>query len=258
MKLSKQIIRRLAAPACLAALMLGTVAAWSQMPGGDKSTTGMTSAMIKFFGANTNFIAKADLRVLDKNQQETTSMPIGLQLLGNRMRMDVDMTEVKSKDISPEFAATMKSMGMDQMTTILLPDKQTVVSIYPSLKSYAETPMSKDEVDAAAVTYTIEKTKLGKETIDGHACEKNNITLTDPKGNKQHAIVWNATDMKDFPLQMQIPGDDVTVIMKFKDVKIGKPDAGHFAAPEGLTKFENISALISDAATKRMSVNGPK
>jgi len=258
MKLLNPIVRRLAAPACLAALMFGAGAAWSQIPGSDKSTTGMTSAMIKFFGAHTNFIAKADLRVLDKNQQETTLMPIGFQLLGNRMRMDVDMAEVKSKDISPEFAATMKSMGMDQMTTIMLPDKQTVISIYPSLKSYAETPMSKDESDAANVTYTVEKTRVGKETIDGHACEKSNITLTDPKGNKQRAVVWNATDMKDFPLQMQIPGDDVTVIMKFKDIKIGKPDASHFAAPEGLTKFENISALISDAATKRMSVNGPK
>jgi hypothetical protein len=258
MKILNSFVRRLAAPLCFAALLIGTNAAWPQIPGSDKSSGGMNTAMIKFFGANTNFISKADLRVLDKNQQETTSMPIGFQMLGNRMRMDVNMSEVKSRDISPEFAATMKSMGMDQMVTIWLPDKKTVISIYPNLKSYAETPMSKDEVDTAAIAYQTEKTRAGRETIDGHACEKNNVTLTDPKGNQQHAVVWNATDLKDFPIQIQMPGDDVTVVLKFKDVKIGKPDASHFDAPEGLKKFDNISALISDATVKRMSANGPK
>ena len=239
--------------ACLAALLLGCSAALAQIPGGDKNAAGMNAAMVRLFGSNTNFISKAEVRVLDKNQQETTSMPMGFEMLGGKVRVDINMSQVKSKEMSPDFVANMKQMGMDQMTTILLPDKKVVLSIYPGLKAYAATPMAKDEIDAATQTYKIEKTRLGKETIDGRACEKNNVTLTDGKGEKQHAIIWNAADLKDFPVQMQIAADDSTLIMKFKDIKLGRPDASHFDAPAGLTKYDSVNALISEAITKKMN-----
>ncbi len=185
-------------------------------------------------------------------------MVMGFEMLAGKMRVDINMAEVKSKEMSPELAAMMKQMGMDQMTTILLPDKKTVLSIYPGLKSYAETPMDKSEAEAASMEYKMEKTRLAKETIDGHPCEKNNVTLTNPKGEKQHATVWNATDLKDFPVQMQIPADDSTLIMKFKDVKIGRPELSHFEAPAGLTKYDDLSTLMSDAVAKKMGAGTAK
>jgi hypothetical protein len=258
MKHFNAVFLRHAVAPCVAAFALLTGAASAQIPSADKSTTGMNSAMIKFFGENTNFICKADARLLDKKNQETTDMPMGFQMLGDKMRMDINMAKVKSKDMSPQFAAMMHSMGMDEMITILLPQKQTVLSIYPGLKSYAESPMTKDEIDATAYTYTVDKKRLGKETIDGHPCEKNDIILTDSRGAKQHAILWNASDMNNFPVQMQIPAPDSTLVMRFTDVKLGRPDESHFQAPEGMTKFESIVSLISDAAAKRTGEQVPK
>jgi hypothetical protein len=252
-------LNRFSVGAGLIGLLAAAPVAFAQAPAaGGSGAPGMNAAMIRFFGSNTNFISKAEVRVVDKNQKETTAMTMGFQMLAGKMRVDINMAEVKSKEMSPEFAATMKQMGMDQMSTIMLPEQKQIITIYPGLKSYAIVPMPKDEADAAAMTYKMEKSRAGKETIDGHACEKNNVTLTDSKGGKQHAIVWNATDLKDFPVQMQIPDEDSTLTMKFKDVKLGRPETSQFEAPAGLTKYDDISTLMSDAVAKKMGFGASK
>lgn len=240
------------------AVVLGVLshcAAFAQTAG-DKSTPGLNSAMPKLFGSNTNFIARVETHVYDKNHQETTTMPMGFEMLGDRIRVDINMTQVKSREMSPDFANTMKQMGMDQMTTILLPAKKVVLTIYPGLKSYAQTPMDKEEIDAANKDYGVKKKRLGKETIDGHACEKEEVTLTDDKGNEQHATVWEAEDMNKFPVQMELKQDNASVIMNYKDVKLGRPSESHFEAPTGMAKFDSVSALMSDMITKRMNAAG--
>jgi hypothetical protein len=114
--------------------------------------------------------------------------------------------------------------------------------------------MPKEELAAYDKIYNVEKTKLGKETFEGHACEKNKITLTDEKGVKHLATVWNATDLKDFPVQIRMTEhesavqQDSTLIMKFRDVKLVKPDASRFESPAGVTKYKSTEALMEAAA----------
>lgn len=253
------LISSAAARTGLAILILSAAsAALAQMPGADKSAGGMNPSMTRFFGTNTNFIAKAEVRVLDKQQHETTAMTMGFEMLGSKIRVDINMAEVKSKEMSPEFAATMKQIGMDQMTTIELPEKKSIITIYPGLKSYTESPMPKDEVEGAFKTYKTDKKRLAKETIDGHPCEKNDMTFVDDKGAQEHVTLWNATDMKNFPLQLQMTVDDSSMVMKFKDVKLGRPDPANFEAPPGLTLYDDLNSLMTNAVNKRMGAASTK
>ena len=253
MKLSDYLKFRPVATVCLAVLFFSQLAVLAQGAGDSKGTPGMNAAMSKWFGGNTNFIAKVEAHVLDKNQQETTTMPMSFEMLGNRIRVDINWGQIKSRELSPEYVTTMKQVGLDQMVNVLLPDKKLILTIYPSLKSYAQTAMPKEDVESAEKDYKIDKAHVGKETIDGHPCQKNDVTLTDDKGGKQRATLWNATDMKDFPIQMQLTEDENTVILKFKDVKLGRPDSAHFEAPAGMAKFDSVNALMSDAITKKMN-----
>jgi len=244
---------------CLAAFLLNSNSAVGQIPSGGKGLTGLNLAVfIKLFGSNTNFIARVESRVLDKNQHETTSMPMNFEMLAGSIRLDINMADVKSTEMSPEFAASMKQMGMDQMSIILLTEQKATMSIYPGLKSYAESPMSKEEIEAFAMQYKIEKSRISKETLDGHACDKDNVTITDSKGGKDHLIAWYVGDQKDYLFQIQIPVDDSTMIMKFKDVKLGRPETSRFQPPPGMAKYDNVNALISDAVTKKMNLGAPK
>lgn len=233
--------------AAAVALIFGSCATFAQMPG--SGTSMMNSGMLKLFGPHTAFACKTEIHVLDASQKETVVVPFGFTVWDAKMRMDIDMTQVKGSDIPPAMPTTLKELGMDQAVIIQRPDKKLVLNIYPRAKSYAETPMSKDEIAASEKTYTLEKAKIGKETVENHSCEKNNVTLTDEKGEKHVATVWNATDLKDFPVQIQMTEQGTTLLMKFRDVKLGKADASKFEAPGGLTKYKTAEALM-DAATK--------
>jgi len=45
------------------------------------------------------------------------------------------------------------------------------------------------------------------------------------------AVVWNATDLKDFPIQIEMKEKDRTVLMHFTNVRFDKPDAKQFDVP---------------------------
>ena len=235
----------------LGVLLAGPRAAFGQAPGQLGGANTMNAAMLKLFGSNTAFTAKADVHVVDKAKQQT-DMPMMFALLDGKSRMEVDLGQVKSTVAVPALIPTLKQVGMDQMVLISRPDKKIILNIYPRAKAYAEIAMSKDETAAADKTYKLEKTPQGKETIDGHACQKNKVTLTDDKGETVEAVVWNATDLKDFPIQMQMDVDGGTVQMKFKDVKLAKPDAKQFEAPAGMTRYDSAEAIL-DALTKTQS-----
>jgi hypothetical protein len=231
----------------VAAWLLAPVLASAQMPGANGST--MNTAMLKMFGTHTAFSCKAEFHVVDSTPKGANIFPFGFSVDDGKMRMDIDLAEMKSPDIPPAMVPQLKQLGMDQSVIIQRPDKKIVISIYPRAKAYCEKAMSKDEIAASEKTYTIGKEKAGKEDFEGHACEKDKVTLTDGKGVKHYAIVWYATDLKDFPVQIQMTEQDQTVVMKFRDVKLSRPDHSRFEAPSGLTKYKSEDALM-EAATK--------
>jgi len=238
-----------ALPVLLATMALAGGVARGQMPG-TANTSAMNAAMIKLFGNNTGFSSRSEFRVLDKSKKETTTAVMNYALLDNKTRMEIDLSQVKSADMPPALVPTMKLLGMDQTVVISRPDKKTVLSIFPRAKACVEVAMSKDEAMAAEKTYAITKTPLGKETVEGHACEKDKVTLTGDKGDKLETTVWYAADLNNFPVKIEMPAEEGTlVIMTFKDVKLARPDAKQFEAPAGLTRYTSGEALV-EAMTK--------
>jgi hypothetical protein len=241
----------------LAAVIFLAVKAASQsmVPG---SGAGMNSALLKLFGNNAAFTARAELRVLDnKAKKETTFMPMKFAMLDGKVRVDMDTTQIKSQEIPPEAMADIKKMGMDSVIAIKRPDKKTSLFLYPSLQACVETAMSKDEIADTARNYKVEKTKLGRETVEGRACDKNKVVLTSDQGQKVEATVWNAPDLKDFPVKIQMADPENTIVFTFKDVKPGRPDPGQFEAPEKYTKYDNAQRLMM-AAMARVTNNAGK
>ena len=191
----------------------------------------MNAVILRLFGSNTNFIAKLEIRVLDKSQKETGSIPVGFERLGDKVRYDVNMSLVKSREISPEFAATMKQMGMDQLVAIRLPEKKAILSIYPGLKAYAETrrwtrtifrPLTNNRFNV------IDKRNWAMKRSTAIRATKTRSLVTEANGRKDRAIVWNAKSRPEgfsHP-QMQISdGRDPTLMLSsFRDVKLGRPE----------------------------------
>jgi hypothetical protein len=214
--------------------------------------TGINATMLKMFGDTKTFTAQANARLLDGNQKEISAIPMTMSMRDNKLRTEMDMSQVKGGSIPPEAAGMLKQVGMDRMVTLVRPDKKATIMLYPGLQSYAEVPFTEEEASEAKV----ESTALGTETIDGHPCRKTKLTSSDAKGGKQEAIVWQATDLKNFPIQMQMAQRGNTLLVKFQSPKLEAPDASLFEVPTGYTKYPSLQALMQAAMMKMLG--GPE
>jgi hypothetical protein len=245
---------RLPGAVLIALLLAGVGPLFAQVPGLSGGAGGMNGAMIALFGSNTTFSARAEFIVLDRNQKETENMPLNYSFSNGKMRMDVDLGQFKSTEASAQFLPTLKRLGMDQTIVIAPPDRKLTWSIFPRVKAYAETPMTKEEISAQAASYKFDKTPEGRETVDGHDCAKFKVTLTTTKAEKTEATqatVWSALDLRSFPIQMQMAIDaDSTMVIKFRDVKLAPQEDGQFEVPGALTKYDSAEALLEVLAKR--------
>jgi hypothetical protein len=232
-----------------ATLGIGLAPAFAQ-PGPPEGGAAFDGAMSKLFGDNSAFNAASETRIKTKSGDLIT-MPGKIYFNSGNARMEMDMIKATGLNISPGAAAQMKSMGLDQMITISLPGKKSVLLIYPGLKSYVENPLPA----AAAATnlnFKVTTTELGKETVAGHPCVQNKVFVTDATGTTNEFTVWNATDLKNFPMKIFRAGPDADATMLFTDVSLTKPAANLFDPPAGFTRYDNVQIMMQTEIMKKM------
>jgi hypothetical protein len=88
--------------------------------------------------------------------------------------------------------------------------------------------------------------------VDGHDCTKNNATVTDKDGNAHQYTVWNASDLKDFPVKIATTEAGSSVTMSFKDISLTKPAATLFNPPSGYTKYDDAQTMMQTEMMKKM------
>ena len=179
-----------------AAFCFALIPAFAQLggsPGGPK----FDGAMTKLFGDNTAFTAMLESQIAPKSG-DPIMLPGKIAFDSGKARFEMNLSEAKGLQIPADAAAHMKSMGLDQIMTISLPENKFLYLIYPGLQSYMENPLP-DALTGTNQNFKVETTELGKETVDGHPCVENKVLVYDGKGATNEFTVWNATDLKKFP-----------------------------------------------------------
>jgi hypothetical protein len=231
-------------------------AAQAQMPG-DGAPGEMNAAMLRLFEGHKGFQAKAEVKVTDADKKEVLKSPLEMALFENKTRFAIDLSQATGSSMSPETLQMLKSAGMGEMVSIARPDLKQVLMIYPVNKSIVRMPMSDKNVKAAVSDVKITKTAVGKETIDGHACVKHQVKVTDAEGNVTEATTWNAADLKDFPVQIEGKEKGMTTLLHFKEVRFTKPDASLFELPTGYKEYKNMMEMMQ-GMIQSMGVSAPK
>jgi len=242
----------------VAALSLGLLSASAQPGGGMGGGPGgpnFGGSMSKLFGDNKTFSALLEVQAKDGRAGDTT-IPGKLSFDDGKSRFEMDMTKMKNSKMPPEAVEQMKAMGMDSMVVISRPDKKTSYMIYPGFKAYAEMPLKDSESAETVNKSKVEVTALGKETVDGHSCTKNKVVVTDEKEKKQEFTVWNATDLKSFPVKIETNEGKTAMTMLFKEVKLTKPEAKLFDAPTDYKRYENMMSMMQEEMMKKMGGGG--
>ncbi len=241
-------------PILVALLGLGLLSAQAQPGLGAPKGPQFSGSLTKLFGDNTAFTAALEMQTKEGGAEIV--LPGKLAFDKGKSRFEMDMTQIKGGNIPAGAAEQMKAMGMDSLVAITRPDKKLNYLIYPGLTAYVESEAKDAESTDAGGKYKIETTEVGKETFDGRACVKNKIIVTDDKGKTHESLVWNATDLKNFPVKIETAEDGTKITMLFKDIKLTKPDDAAFAPPAAFKKYNNMMALMQEEIMKRVGGAG--
>jgi hypothetical protein len=229
-----------------------TATAFAQRGPMGGSPPGLDPIMTKLFGSIKGFSAKAEMTMTSPRGE--MSVTVVYEMLGGKIRMDMDMASMMGAQMPPEAKAQMKMMGMDRMVNIMLPETHQLCVIYPGAQAYIEMPLPQAGPAAdAAKESKVDYAEVGKETIDGHPCVKSKMTVDSGDGNIREGFIWAATDLKGFPLQIQFNDPRMPMTMRFKDVQMKEPDAAHFIPPTDFTKYNNPQELMQGVIQKKMS-----
>jgi len=217
--------------------------------GGASGVPQFGNGLEKLFGDNQTFSATLQMQMNNAGSPLTMSGKMSFDKGSSRTEMD--MADMKGGGIPPEAMTMMKSAGLDRMVTISQSGKKTVYVIYPGAQSYAE--MAADSTGATTNENSqIEITKLGEETVAGHPCVKNKAVVTDKAGEKHEFTVWNATDLKNFPVKIEMNEQGSAITMSYQNISFSKPDANLFTPPTGYTKYGSVQEMMQAVMMKNM------
>jgi len=234
-------MRRLA----FAIALLAAVAVRAQV--GGPASTGINGSLLNMFGDIKAFSTQGDVRISDAQGKEISTLPVTVAMLDRKLRVEMDLSEMRGGSIPQDGLSMLKSTGMDRMQLLMDGDSESMLVIYPGLQAYA-----KIADEQATRGNNITTNDVGKETIDGHPCVKRKLTITDSKGKTQEAYIWPATDLKDFPLQVEYRQKKKTIDIHFKSPTLEKPEAKLFVAPTGYTKYDGVQGLMQAAMLKML------
>lgn len=248
---------RLLSVIALSASILAADAFAQGMPGARMKNPG--EQLAKFLGKNTAFSADAHVSIQNANGEIAHEMDFAYAMLDTKVRTEIDMTKMRRTNMPPEAMAHLKQMGMDKTINVFVPEKQIMYMIYPGLQAYCENPTGGAAAAKDGKEAKVEQTEMGKETIDGHPCVKWKVIVTDPDGNKANALLWRASDLKEFPIQTQVTTDNGTIITTlFKNLNQTKPDASLFAPPAGFKRYGSMQELMMEKMQGMMSGATPR
>jgi hypothetical protein len=138
--------------------------------------------------------------------------------------MEMPMARMGSK-------SRVENPGMQGVVTISLGDAKKTIMMNTTTKVYSEQIIQEKEQMPTMYDSDIvfDKKKVGNETIDGHPCIKyDSVYYRKSKPEEKHkAIIWEAQDLKDFPIQMEVtvpanpkyPGSGGKMVMRYKHVR---------------------------------------
>lgn len=93
---------------------------------------------------------------------------------------------------------------------------------------------------AQAQDATIERSAAGTDTVDGHACKVENLTVTPRNGKPTKMKVWEAQDLKGFPVKVEMQTDKGPVTVEYKDISFDAPAASLFTHPENCRQMPTM------------------
>ncbi len=209
-----------------------------------------TGAITNLFGHHQSFSATMILETKDPSNGSVITMPSRLAFDAGQSRFEVDLSQAQGGQMRPAALAQMKSLGIDRLVVIAQPDKNVAYLVYPGAQAYAQSQLPVAKSTNQPVDSKVKTTELGTETVDGHPCVKNQVIVTGEEGTAQKFTVWNAANLKQFPVKIVETENGRPVTMLFKDINLSKPAPGLFQPPPDYSGYRDVSVMMEAIVVK--------
>jgi len=110
-----------------------------------------------------------------------------------------------------------------------------------------ETPL------AHSADATIDRAPVGTESVDGHPCKVENVTITPhtgPRAGQPTTMkVWEADDLHGFPIKMETQTSRGPMSIQYKDINLSAPDASLFVHPSNCSSMPMMPGMPGMSGT---------
>jgi hypothetical protein len=219
------------------------------------SSTGVSASLVRLFGTNNTFTAQAEVQVLGKDNQEIIGTPTTFTLLGNKIRVEVDLTRMRNR-VEPDAVDQMKPLGLDHVVSIIRPETRTNLIVFPKLRAFIRLGMPPNEAEAFLRKARLTRTDLAREKMEGYPCVKQRVVITDDDGQKSEATVWTAAALRGFPVCVATREQEGTVTVRFRKVQFTPATPAQFEPPAGFTEYADLQAVMAGPVVQFMKANG--
>lgn len=96
---------------------------------------------------------------------------------------------------------------------------------------------------AQASDATIERSPAGTDTVDGHTCKVENLTVTGKSGKPAKMKVWEADDLHGFPVKIEMQSEKGPITVLYKDISFDTPAASLFTHPDNCQQMGNMPGM---------------
>lgn len=162
--------------------------------------------------------------------------------------------ESRKINMSSKVYSSGTSVRVDRtgaLSTLYVPSSRSVYSLttYPDhshqcvvmkAEQAKMLPSPLELLQGSAVT----RTNAGRETIEGHPCKVENVTVTRPDGKKIESKVWEAQDLQGIPVKIESQIGDIKLSAYYRDVVLGIPDESLFSIPQKCTTLERMGEVV--------------
>jgi hypothetical protein len=173
----------------------------------------------------------------DKSGTDTYHFEIPLAKAGENLRMDMDLSSMaKGSEGMPP--------ALSKMATIHRGDKKMSYTLYPDSQKYMTHTYTEDE-HAPYEKPLVEKTRVGREVIDGHPTDKYKVKITYKDGKVEEGFIWNARDLDHMTIKSEVGNNDVKVTTELKNIVLKTPSASLFEIPAGYSEARGFMDLTA-------------
>ena len=230
------------------AMPFGVLAQGAGLPG---SEMGYNAAMAKLFADIPYFSAEVETTLTNLTDKSRMTIPMRMHKRQDQIRIEVDFAKLKGTGVALQGLTAMQNIGMARMVSLVDPKQKGMTVLFPDLQAHAKVAMA--EADLPEDGFKVTKKAAGKDTVNGQACVRQQVTLTSTDGKRVDATTWEATALGNFPVRMLFRQKDGSMAMAFRDVVLRAPADSLFSVPAQSKLYDSMSSLMQEAMTRAIT-----